>query len=73
MRGVQVSLRTEDWLVSEEPSDRAAARESVDLDIEGFDTFFRSIGNEPLTRPEKAIIKTYLAWKLGLVKKPSSD
>lgn len=73
MRGVQVSLRTEDWLVTEEPADRVSAEESVNTDIQSFNDFFQGLGNEPLTRPEKAIIKTYLAWKLGLVKKPSSD
>lgn len=41
----------------------------VDADVEEFSQFFQSLGNEPLVRGEKAIIKTYLAWKLGVMKK----
>lgn len=40
----------------------------VDKDIEDFNEFFQTLGNGPIVRAEKAIIKTYLAWKLGLVK-----
>lgn len=43
--------------------------ETVDADIREFDEFFRSLGNDPVTRPEKSIIKTWVAWKLGLMKK----
>lgn len=41
----------------------------VDADIGEFNEFFRSLGNDPIVRGEKAILKTYLAWKLGLMKK----
>ena len=41
---------------------------TVDQDIEDFNEFFRGLGNEPIIRSEKAIIKTFLAWKLGLAK-----
>ena len=36
---------------------------AVDRDIDAFDAYFRSLGNDPLVRSEKAIIKTYLHWK----------
>lgn len=42
----------------------------VDLDIAVFNDFFQEkLGNAPIVRSEKAILKTYLAYKLGLVKK----
>lgn len=41
---------------------------SVDRDIESFDVWFQTLGNSPLSRPERAIIKTYLGFKLGLRK-----
>lgn len=41
----------------------------VDEEIAEFDHFFQEIGNDPVVRSERAIIKTYLAYKLGLVKK----
>ena len=41
----------------------------VDADIEAFSTFFQTLGNDPVIRSEKAIIKTYLAYKLGVGKK----
>lgn len=41
----------------------------VDQDIAVFNDFFQEkMGNAPLVRGEKAILKTYLAYKLGLVK-----
>ena len=44
----------------------------VDADIASFDVAFQALGNDPLVRAEKAILKTYLAWKLGLMKKKES-
>ena len=41
---------------------------TVDQDIEDFNDFFKRLGNEPIIRSEKAILKTWLAWKLGLAK-----
>lgn len=38
----------------------------VDADLEVFSKVMESLGNDGLARPERAIIKTYLAWKLGL-------
>ena len=38
--------------------------EAVDVDIKGFDVYFQSLGNDPLNGPEKAIVKTYLWYKL---------
>jgi hypothetical protein len=40
----------------------------VDQDISQFNDWFQTKGNEALARSEYAIIKTYLAWKLGLAK-----
>lgn len=40
----------------------------VDNDIAKFNEWFISLGNDPLVKAERAIIKTYLAWKLGLAK-----
>ncbi len=40
----------------------------VDADIQAFDVFFSALGTGPMTPGEKAIIKTYLAYKLGLKK-----
>lgn len=41
---------------------------AIDEDITTFGAFFESLGNDPLVRSEKAILKTYFAWKLGLMK-----
>lgn len=44
--------------------------QAVDEDIREFNDWFRAtLGNMPITGFEKAIIKTYLAWKLELAKK----
>lgn len=38
---------------------------AVDEDIARFDSYFQQeLKNEPLTKPERAAIKTYLAWHL---------
>lgn len=37
---------------------------AVNEDIRAFDTFFQSLGNDPMVRSEVAIIKTYLHYKL---------
>jgi hypothetical protein len=42
--------------------------EAVDQDIQAFNQYFQGIGMEPLSRSESAIIKSYLAWKLKVVK-----
>jgi hypothetical protein len=39
---------------------------AVAKEIEEFDHWFQSQGNEPLVRSEVAILKTYFAWKLNL-------
>ena len=46
-------------------------QKTVDADISAFDNAFQQLGNDRLVRGEKAIIKTYLAWKLGLMKSGS--
>jgi hypothetical protein len=35
----------------------------VDDDIEAFDKYFQSLGNDPLNKFERAVVKTYLHWK----------
>lgn len=41
----------------------------VNEEIDGFEEFFsKKLGNDPLVKGERAIIKTFLAWKLGLAK-----
>ncbi len=37
---------------------------TVNGDIEAFDDYFQKLGNEPLSKSERAIIKTYLHYKL---------
>jgi hypothetical protein len=36
----------------------------VDEDIDKFEEWFRSLPNDPLTKSERAIISTYLWWKV---------
>lgn len=43
---------------------KEALEEGVDQEIQEFDAWFQSLGNSPLVKGERAIIKTYLAWKL---------
>lgn len=50
------------------PAD-ATVEKVVDSDIEDFNRWFQAQGNDPVIHLEKAIIKTYLGWKLGLAKK----
>jgi hypothetical protein len=40
---------------------------AVDDELKKFDEWFQGLGNDPLVKGERAIIKTYLAWKLGVV------
>jgi len=35
----------------------------IDLDISEFEEFFKSLGNEGLAGPERAILKTYVIYK----------
>ena len=55
--------------VTVESANRLELEGKVDADILEFSEFFKSLGNDGLARSEKAIIKTYLAWKLGLMKR----
>ena len=36
----------------------------TDADIEAFNEAFRNLGNDALTRSERAILSTYLYWKI---------
>lgn len=46
---------------------RDELEKEVDRDIELFSRVFLVIGDGGLIPAERAIIKTYLAWKLGIV------
>jgi len=37
--------------------------EGMDLELRGFEAWFKKQGNHGLIGPERAILKTYLAWK----------
>jgi|HubBroStandDraft_1064217.scaffolds.fasta_scaffold265773_3 hypothetical protein len=51
-------------VAQEDPSDSKELERIVDVDIAAFDTYFQGLGNDPLSRPERAIIKTFLHWKV---------
>lgn len=62
-RGVKAT-EGETGLTHYEPIGELPSLEQVvDLDIRRFEQFFRSLGNDGLSRPEYSIIKTYLHWK----------
>ena len=48
--------------------DPTKLEETVDNDIDQFNESFRRMGNEGLVRSERAILKTYLGWKLGVTR-----
>lgn len=43
---------------------RKKTEEIVDEEIEKFNTWFRSLGNDPLVRSEIAAVKTFIWYKL---------
>ncbi len=54
---------------TEATDDRKAVEVAVDEDIARFDTWFQDLGgtnaqNDPLTKSERSIIKSFLYWKL---------
>lgn len=52
-------------------TERVAGEElkaEVDADIEAFEEYFKTLGNDPLAPSEKAIISTYLWWKTQVQK-----
>lgn len=55
-------------ITTEQPSGRPL-KEEVDQDIQQFDEYFRGLGNEPLTKSERAVLSTYLWWHTQVVKK----
>lgn len=48
---------------------------AMDVEIKAFEEWFRTKGNDPLVGAERAILKTFLAWKLryeeGLLDHPA--
>ena len=46
---------------------REKLEEVVDEEVSSFDAWFQAtLNNGPLVNSERAIVKTYLAWKLGV-------
>jgi hypothetical protein len=39
---------------------------AMDTEVNAFNAALRAVGMEPLTSYERAILKTYIAWKLGI-------
>ena len=52
---------------------RVVAERIVDRDLSAFEVFMQERVGDGLARPERAIIKTYLAWKLGLGQEQEQD
>lgn len=46
------------------PNAGAELDQEIGEELDKFDMYFRSLGNEPLSRPEASIIKTFLVYKL---------
>jgi hypothetical protein len=70
----------EDWADFEdlkkwegEDKARRVAERIVDRDLDTFTQFMEQRGGEGLARPERAIVKTYLAWKLGLAQEQKEN
>ncbi len=47
-------------------SQRPELIKEVDADLDAFSGTLQANGGDPLAKPERAILKTYLAWKLGV-------
>lgn len=47
-------------------SPREALEGEVDEELNKFDEWFQSLGNSPIIKSERAIVKAFLAWKLGV-------
>ena len=46
---------------------RRHLEKAVDTNLDEFADFFcKELGNDPLTKAERAVVKTYLAWQFGL-------
>ncbi len=44
-------------------------KQRVEGKLQGFEEFFvHELRNEPLSRPERAILATYITWDLGLAR-----
>ena len=59
-------------VTTEHPSGEALKAE-VDADIEKFEEYFKTLGNDPLAPSEKAIISTYLWYKTQVKEMPVSE
>ena len=45
---------------------REVLEQFANAEVGRFNQFFQDLGNETLVKPEVAMLKTYIAWKLGL-------
>jgi hypothetical protein len=56
-----------DDVTEDHVSDPKELEHAIDADIAAFDEYFqRELKNDPLVRPERAILKTYLHYKARL-------
>lgn len=46
---------------------RRLIEDFVHKDLDKFEQFMQTLGTDKLAMPERAILKTYLGWKLGMV------
>ncbi len=67
VRVVPDSFAPEEVTTAVERLRGSLAEKVVDADISDFNSFFQGeLNNAPLTGAEKATIKRYLGWKLGI-------
>jgi len=59
-----------DIKISTEQTDGKKIENEVDKELEEFESFFQTLGNTGKLLPiERAILKTYLGWRLGVYKR----
>jgi hypothetical protein len=51
-------------MISVQSNSEATLEADVDADIAAFDEWFQRLGNEPLLKSEKAMVKTWIWWKV---------
>jgi hypothetical protein len=63
LHDLKIKLDLPDEANVDEVEDQKLA-EAMDVELHSFEQWFRGKGNDPLVGVERAILKTYLAWKL---------
>lgn len=58
----------EDVTVGVSVTVKGDAAEGIEQEIREFDEFAKTRLGEPLAKPEAAIVRTYIAWRLGMDK-----